>query len=175
VSASPASASRRAHRLAWAFWHVLSRPADLVVLIRMAAWPLALPMLKRRLPLPALARLMWAQPRTGPRDLERERRTSALARRLYRFRIVARDDNCLERSLLTYRFLARLNANPQLVAGVRMGDEGVLGHVWVTVDGEPVGESADALEIFSPVVVFGAGGVPRRQVSALDGPPRDGL
>jgi hypothetical protein len=173
MSTAPTRTPRRRRTLARALYSLLASPADLRVLIWMASWAVALPVLKRSLPLPALARLMWARPRASRRDTERERRVSALARRLYRSGMVTRDDNCLERSLLIYRFLARLNANPQLVAGVRKGEAGVLGHVWVTVDGEPVGESSDSLGGFSPVIAFGAGGVPQRRVIASELSHRD--
>jgi hypothetical protein len=128
------------------------------VLTGTAIWAPVLPVLKRLLPLPALARLMWAKPRVGPRDTERELHISGLVRRLYASGIVPRDANCLERSLLTYRLLARRNANPELVAGVLRSDKGVVGHAWVTVDGHPVGESAEAIDRYSRVVVFGAEG-----------------
>lgn len=152
ASSERAGAAARAARAA------IANPHELWVLFRMAGWALVLPVLKRLLPLPALARLMWTPPKAHWRDPRRETRIAVLARRLYRSGLVARDDNCLERSLLTYRFLSRLNADPRLVAGVRTGEEGVLGHVWVTLDGEPVGESPIMLGEYAPFAVFGAGG-----------------
>ena len=158
MSRSPRQTVRQARRVARVVRSSVSSPGDVFELVSMAAWATLLPILKRLLPLPKLARLVWTPPRTHRRDLENERRVAALARRLYRSRLVTRDDNCLERSLLTYRFLSRLNADPRLVAGVRRGEEGVLGHVWVTLDGEPVGESRITLGEYAPIAVFGAGG-----------------
>jgi hypothetical protein len=112
---------------------------------------------------------MWAQPTVTGRDPERERRVAALVRRVYRSGLVARDDNCLERSLLTYRRLARLNARPTLVAGLRREDDDLLGHVWVTVDGAPMAESAESLDRFSSIVSFGAEGSIERSVDAPEG------
>jgi hypothetical protein len=150
--------SRRASRLPRVLASLISNPGDVVAVTRIAAWALVLPALKRLLPLPALARLMWVRPRVARRDAARERHVSGLVRRVYRSGLVARDDNCLERSLQTYRCLARLNAQPTLVAGVRREDERVLGHVWVTVDGVPVAESEEGLAPYSPIVAFGAEG-----------------
>jgi Transglutaminase-like superfamily len=132
--------------------------ADVVPLIGMTGWALVLPVLKRLLPLPALVRLVWARPRSRTRDVERERRVAGLVRRLYRSPLAALDENCLERSLLTYRLLARLDASPELVTGVRRQGDAVIGHAWVTVDGEPVGESRESVEGFAPVLSFGPDG-----------------
>ena len=123
----------------------------------MFAWSFALPLLKYVVPLPLLARLMWSR-RRGEPPPGREERVAAIAKRISKARPLPHRDNCLEKSLLIYRFLSRLNADPQLVAGVRKGDKGVIGHVWVTVGGEPVGESRAALAQYAPVAVFGAGG-----------------
>jgi Transglutaminase-like superfamily len=124
--------------------------------VRMSSWALALPVLKRIVPLRRLAEVMRNEAR-GPRDPLSERQivalSSLLARRPPRFRA-----NCLERSLLAYRFLARANADPRLVVGVRSGEQGLLGHAWVTVDGEPIHESVAAISGFSALVEFGPQG-----------------
>jgi hypothetical protein len=126
--------------------------------VRMSSWALALPVLKRIVPLQRLAEVMRDEAR-GPRDPVAERQivalSSLLARRPPRFRA-----NCLERSLLAYRFLARANADPRLVVGVRNGEKGILGHAWVTVDGEPIHESAAAVSGFSALVEFDPEGHP---------------
>jgi hypothetical protein len=68
--------------------------------------------------------------------------------------------NCLERSLLTYRFLGAVDANPCLVVGVRHGamPDGLRGHAWVVVDGVPAGESLESVDDFASIVVFRADG-----------------
>lgn len=137
---------------------MITGPRDAWLALRMLAWSLVLPLLKYVVPLPLLARLMWSR-RGGEPQPWREERVAALAARIARRRPLPNRDNCLERSLLIYRFLSRLNAEPRLIAGVRRGDAGVIGHVWVTVGGEPVGESLAALEQYAPIAVFGAAGV----------------
>lgn len=120
---------------------------------RIFGWLCVLPLLKRRLPLARLVRLMWLAPRGAPRDPVREQRTVRAVARLSR----TSEGNCLERSLVLYRYLARANANPRLVVGMARPDE-YLGHVWVTVDGTPLLETSETLVSYTEVVGFGRGG-----------------
>ncbi|TMK27262.1 MAG: hypothetical protein E6G64_12865 [Actinobacteria bacterium] len=110
--------------------------------VRMSSWALALPILKRVVPLQRLAQVMRDDGH-GPRDPTHERQIVALSSLL---------------SLLAYRFLTRANADPRLVVGVRIGEAGVLGHAWVTLNGEPIHESPAAISEFSRVVEFGPEG-----------------
>jgi hypothetical protein len=130
----------------------------LLLAVRMAFWALVLPILKRVVPLQRLVRTMQDGGH-GSRDCAYERQivvlSSLLARRPPRFRA-----NCLERSLLAYRFLARANADPRLVVGVRSGENGIMGHAWVTVDGEPIHDSPASVLGFSEVVEFAPEGKP---------------
>ena len=137
-------------------------PADAWVLLRMIGWRLALPLLKFALPLPKLARLMWTPSRRAESQRDREEQIASLAHGLYGPSGVKALDNCLERSLVTYRFLSEAGASPELVVGVSKTGETVNGHVWVTLDGQPVGESAPSLEEFAPVMTFGVAGAVRR-------------
>ena len=67
--------------------------------------------------------------------------------------------NCLERSLGAYRLLCRAGAAPSIVVGVRRGDgTRVDGHVWVVVDGRPLGEDETFLAGFRRVLAFDASG-----------------
>ena len=132
---------------------LLTRPVDVWLAVRTVGWMCVLPLLKRMLPLPRLVRLMWRPPRAAVRHPQRELRTARLVRGLCR----TSGGNCLERSLILYRHLSRLNADPCLVLG--MGKQGAfLGHVWVTVDGQPLLDSPETLREYAEVVRFGAGG-----------------
>lgn len=150
-------------------------PADAWLAARMAAWALCLPVLKRVVPLPRLVRMMAAPTaaaataRPGTRDAERERRIVAISRLVYA-PLVRADIGCLQRSLLAYRFLGAAGARPSLVVGMRRADGEVHGHAWVTVDGEPAGESAAWVGQFSPAVVFGSEGG-RAPVATAAGQP----
>ena len=132
---------------------LVARPRDALLVGRVFGWLCVLPVLKRRLPLARLVRLMWLEPRGGARDPVQERRTIRAVARLSR----AHGGNCLERSLVLYRYLARANADPRLVVGMARPDE-YLGHVWVTVDGQPLLETPESLAPYTDVAGFGRGG-----------------
>jgi hypothetical protein len=133
---------------------LLARPRDAWLAARALGWLCVLPVLKRTLPLERLIRLMWrAPPRGSTRDRGREQRTIRIVSRLSR----TSGGNCLERSLVLYRYLARANADPHLVVGMARPDE-YLGHVWVTVDGRALLETPETLRGYTELVKFRAGG-----------------
>ena len=136
--------------------------------MRMAGWSLALPVLKRLLPLPTLARLM-SQGSGSTRQCSDDdnRRIVRSAGRVYRLR---RRGSCLERSMVAYRYLSGAGADPQLVVGVRKEERDVIGHAWVLVDGSPLYESSVALESFVPVVAFASEGSATTTVGSLPHP-----
>jgi hypothetical protein len=120
---------------------------------RALGWLCVLPALKRTLALDRLVRLMWLPPHSAPRDSGREQQTIRIVARLSR----TSGGNCLERSLVVYRYLARANADPQLVVGMAKPDE-YLGHVWVVVKGRTLLETPETLRSYTEVVRFGRGG-----------------
>ena len=142
---------RRALRL-------LSSPRDAWMFLRMALWAPVLPLLKFALPLPRLVRLLAAKPKRQDRDTDTERRIARLAAVLYGSDGVGVRDNCLERSLVSYRFLGRANAQPQLVVGMRAQEADVVGHVWVTVDGRTIHDPPDSIRDMTPMMVFDESG-----------------
>lgn len=123
----------------------------------MLGWRIALPALKRLLPLPRLVRLMARGGRRDGPGATRVEPITAAARRLFRPRIPGAD-NCLERSLLVYRYLLRDGARPELVCGVERNGDGIAGHAWVQLDGRPVSDSPEAVGRFAPIVRFGPDG-----------------
>lgn len=125
---------------------------------RMLAWRLALPALKRALPLAALARLAWPRRGRRLRVPAREALVLGIAARLYG--TGRRDDNCLERSVLAYRFLAEAGAEPQLACGIRRVNGEVVGHAWIVLDGRPLAAADEAVEGYTLVAAFGVGGAP---------------
>ena len=131
---------------------LLASPRDAWLAARALGWLCLLPVLKRALALDRLVRLMWLAPSGSARDRGRERRTIRIVARLSR----TSGGNCLERSLVLYRYLARANADPHLVVGMARPDE-YLGHVWVTVDGRPLLETPETLGGYTEVVTFSAG------------------
>ena len=156
----------------------ISSPSDAWLAIRMAAWRVIVPLLKWLLPLPRLARVMWAGRRRAERDRRREERIVTLAETLcgpHGGRLL---DNCLERSLVSYRFLSQAGAEPELAFGVaRDRTDPVRGHAWVRLDGEAVHDSAASLERFEELGAFGRegllkpSGAPSGAPAAIPPPP----
>jgi hypothetical protein len=140
----------------------ITSPAEGWLAARMLAWRAILPALKYLLPLRRLVRLMDASPARRERRAEREQRVVALADRVFDAR--RSDEACLERSLVTYRYLAAAGADPRLVIAIRSGLDAARGHAWVTVDGAPVHDSPAKLEEFATVITFGSG---RRRTSGV--------
>jgi len=135
----------------------LRSPATALLALRMACWALALPLLKHMVALPRLAALMWHKSAGAPskQDVDRVVRLSAAVARV---RPLPGADNCLERSLIAYRYLSALNADPRLVVAVRTADPSGFGHVWVTLNGAPV--LHEDLSMFTPVLELGGRGRP---------------
>jgi hypothetical protein len=131
---------------------LLARPRDAWLAARIFGWLCALPVLKRTLPLERLVRLMWRAPQGSTRNRDREERTIRIVAHLSR----TSGGNCLERSLVLYRYLGWANADPDLVVGMARPDE-YLGHVWVSVDGQALLETPETLHGYAEVVRFRAG------------------
>ena len=136
---------------------VIQGPSDIWLGMRMVAWSAVLPALKHLVPLHVLTRLMWPRRQSATRA-GRASTVTFLAGRIYRVRPFLRRDNCLERSLLAYRFLAREGARPRLVLGAKRSDGEIRGHAWVTVDGRPIMDGHHGLEQFTQLVEFGERG-----------------
>ena len=131
---------------------------DARLLVRAICWRTMLPLLKRTIAVKTLVR--WLSPRHRARSpLEGSIRGARLAT-LRHFlahggRLVV-SENCLERSLMLYRFLAEVGADPRLIMGVRRDEGSTDGHVWVEVDGEPLVDATTTR--YTPILVFDAGG-----------------
>ena len=122
-----ATAKRRTRRVAG----LLIRPGDLWLALRMAAWRLVLPALKRRMPLPKLIHLMWREAPAEPAGPAREARVVDVAAMVFRSEHPYRYGNCLERSLVLCRYLSAAGSDPELLVGMRRGENELEGHAWV--------------------------------------------
>jgi Transglutaminase-like superfamily len=138
----------------------LRRPHVVWLAARMLAWRLALPGLRRALPVATLARLAWPRRRSRTRRPEREALVARVVTRLYRASSSRADDNCLERCVLAYRFLAQAGAEPRLACGVRRADGELVGHAWIVVDGRPLAHPDEGIDAFTLVAAFGRDGAP---------------
>jgi hypothetical protein len=133
-----------------------NRGVDLLLAMRMLGWRISIGPLKVLLPLPRLVRLMHKSTDARDRCAAREVRIVSLSHRLCRGRL--REGSCLERSLLTYRFLSEAGAEPTLVVAVRQGNDTLEWHAWVTRDRRPVQETDESLSGYLPVLIFGPRG-----------------
>jgi hypothetical protein len=117
--------------------------------------------LKHRLPLPRLVRLArWNGP-IRSLSIEQQEKVVTLARWACRPMQWLSGGNCLERGLVTYRYLTASNADPTLMVGVARGEnesDMVRGHAWVTVGGCAVDETEESLLDFQCAVAFRADG-----------------
>jgi hypothetical protein len=120
----------------------------------MVGWRMLLPVLKRALPLERLASSMRGRP--GHRYEEEQ--VIRLASWVYGSRPVTGGDNCLERSLLLYRYLSRANLDARLVVGFRDGAQAVQGHAWVAIGERAMAADTDQRGAFAPLVSFGRDG-----------------
>ena len=137
------------------FRNVVRRPADVVLFARMLGWAAALPVLKRRMPLPKLVEA--AVP--GERADSSRRPETVIAFSRWVYRIPGFRDNCLEKSLLTYRYLPADGDRYRLVLGVRGSEaDGPPGHAWLTIDGVPVHDSPNSLTGLVPILTFDSAG-----------------
>ncbi|HET8820917.1 MAG TPA: lasso peptide biosynthesis B2 protein [Thermoleophilaceae bacterium] len=133
-------------------------PGDLWLATRMLGWRLVLPALKWRFPLPRLVRLMWWSGEPDAPSAERNERIAALARALSGPAEIRALDNCLERSLILYRFLSRAGAEPELVVGFSRSGGEVGAHAWVYLDGQALPWHEEPLDEFETAIRFGRGG-----------------
>lgn len=136
-------------------------PIEPWLLSRMAGWAVLLAVLKRAVPLRSLVRMVLARSDRGGRRPAQERVIVRHARLATRLTPWTRRGKCVERGLITFRYLAAIDARPSLVVGMgRDETSAIIGHAWVVVDGEAVGETVTALEAFTPILTFGPEGRP---------------
>lgn len=137
----------------------ISRPPDLSLALRMTMWAVLLRGLKYVVPLSILLPLMRTRGAGTARALQREQQVVILARWACRFMAWRGGGNCLERALVTYRYLCALGAEPLVVVGLGRRPDGQLrGHAWVVVDGKAVDDTTESLDGLEQLAVFGPDG-----------------
>jgi hypothetical protein len=144
--------------------HVSNRLRTVLDGFRIVPAYVLLGLLKHLVPLRSLAKWTWCE-KAGPRDPVAERRLTANVLRLSKLLRIA-DRDCLQRSLLLYRLLSAVGADPELVVGFREQDGKIIGHAWVLVDDVSIVEPESDLVRFAPVLRFGARGVLLQEVRA---------
>lgn len=125
--------------------------------VRVTPWAMALPLLKRKVPLPRLALLASASPRSHW-QLHDANQIAKIASGIQRRLLINSQPNCLERALLVYRFVGLAGKRPRLVVGVTRDEGELAGHAWVTVEDRPLYEPPESLEKFSRLFEFDSNG-----------------
>jgi hypothetical protein len=133
--------------------HVRS-PSDVLLVLRLLGWRLALAVLKRTVPIATLVRLMA----TGGGHATRDTRIVELVDWLYGPRRDRELGNCLDRSLVLYRFLSRSEPGTRLVLGMRRGSSELEGHAWVIAGDRAFGETPPSGGGFVTLATFAADG-----------------
>jgi hypothetical protein len=134
--------------------HVRS-PSDALLVVRLLGWRLALAVLKRTVPIDTLVRLMATPDGRSTRDT---RRIVELVDWLYGPRRDRELGNCLDRSLVLYRFLSPNDPGTRLVLGMRRGSSELEGHAWVIAGGRAFGETTASGDGFVTLATFAADG-----------------
>lgn len=120
---------------------------DLRLLPPMLWWTAYFRFRKRRASLASLVRTASCPVGERP-DREQWLRVARLSRQASKL-LGGADDGCLERALVSYRFLRRAGARPTIVLGMKPSPAGWQGHAWIELGGAPfadAGESGGASE-----------------------------
>jgi Transglutaminase-like superfamily len=139
----------------------IDSPQQALLFARMVSWAWLFRVLKRSIALPRLVRL--ARWRGHVRSLSNDQRERVVILARWASRPVRSSSrgNCLERALVTYRYLTATNADPTLMVGFADGvtaADRVRGHAWVAVNGQPIDETDESLSGFQCIVAFRADG-----------------
>jgi hypothetical protein len=134
--------------------------AGRALLARVWAYAALTRLLKHVLPLPRLVSLAVTGVRARSRPRNRQRLLGLVDDAAEgRVRLPG---NCFDRSLPLFRLLVACGASPRLVIGMRPGSaSGIAGHVWVSLEGEDLGEPSDVAAGFEQVLAFDASGRPQ--------------
>jgi hypothetical protein len=122
----------------------LREPGSAFLLVRMAAWVVALTCLARTLPLPRVMRIMTPLTRRTPvaNPTEVQRRLARLLDLLLATNTFVFTPTCWKRAPVLYRFLALKGIESRILFGVRRDGERLFdGHAWLEVGGEPLLEA----------------------------------
>jgi hypothetical protein len=124
-------------------------------MVRLLAWRMALPVLKRTVPIATLVPVM-AHP--AGRSTQDTRRIVELVDWIYAPRRNEDPGNCLDRSLVLYRFLSPNEPGTRLVLGMRRGSSEIEGHAWVMAGDRAFGRTPASGGGFETLATFAADG-----------------
>jgi len=131
-----------------------------LALARLIPAYVAFGLLKHVVPIASLARFAWRETMVAQRE---DSQVRAVAR-VVKVRTLLRrwDRDCVQTSLLMYRELSRVGADPMLAIGFRRSKKRLEGHAWVIVGGVAVADTAPSNAEFTPACFFGRCGAVAR-------------
>jgi hypothetical protein len=120
------------------------RPARAWLMVRMAAWVIALSFLVKLCPLPRTLRLVSATTRRKQNGYAaRSDELSTAIDAVLGMNFLIFKPNCWKRAAVLHRYLALQGAATTIVFGLRREPEGELkGHAWLEYEGRPILEPA---------------------------------
>lgn len=130
----------------------LTRPREVKLTVRAAAVLLAAPVLLKRYDIRRTVDILT--PRRGLKDKKRipQDRVIYLCQRVLNgYARVAQNPNCLRRSLLLYHCLRRHGTPVEINFGVKMGQEELKGHCWLTTSDGLVEDREEMVRQFTPM------------------------
>lgn len=121
------------------------KPGEFSLLLRMAAWIVALSVLIRVFPLPKVLSLV-ATPARGQKSLRQrvtQERLAQLVDALLGLNFLCFTPTCWKRAPILHRYLALSGIRTRIVFGLRKEKESLLaGHAWLEADGHPLLEAS---------------------------------
>jgi hypothetical protein len=138
---------------------VITSWRDATLFVRMIGWSVLLAGLKHAVPLPALVRMMAGRARAARGDVSIDR-IATLARWACRVTQASAHGRCLERGLMTFRYLTAAGVPSCLVVGMSASDiNGSRGHAWIQIGDVVVGEPVSDVSGFTRVMAFDVNGL----------------
>ena len=144
---------------------VLAVPNERRLIVRMVFWRMLVTTLKHAVPIRRVVALAGNAPRGSAPGLPPQERIVELAALVCRPRLLRTSDNCLDRTLVAYRYLLAAGASPSVVIGLGRAEDVVHGHAWLMLDGRALGEGHETLADFTELVRFAADGSIERSES----------
>jgi hypothetical protein len=135
----------KASRLRQSAHFISSKPGEVFLLLRMAAWVVLLSVLIKFLPLPRVLSLVATHTRGNKlkHPAITELRLAQLVDALLGLNVLCFTPTCWKRAPVLHRYLALNGIETRIIFGLRKEKESLLaGHAWLEADGRPMLEAS---------------------------------
>ena len=128
--------------------HNFSTIYEFIVFIRILFFACTVSLLLKFIKIQTL--LSWLTPRknSSKKGVVSPERIAQYVDSILALQILGLRPNCLNRSLILYRFLHKIGVMVKINFGIRKTDNDIEGHGWLTLNGETYLENNDSSEIF---------------------------